>query len=63
MDGLINRANTEPSAVIDVKISIGKGGYFSAISGAKIVATLAKKLQNPIAVAQNKVGNTSTVDT
>ncbi len=61
--GRINRASTDPIAVIEVKISIGSGGFFSAIKGAKIVATLAKKLQNPSAVAQNRVGNISTVET
>lgn len=59
----MNKAKTEPPAVIDVNISIGRGGGFSAISGAKMVAILAKKLQKPRAVAQKSVGNTSTVDT
>lgn len=59
----MNKASTEPTAVIEVKINIGSGGYFSATRGAKIVATLAKKLQKPSAVAQNRVGNTSTVET
>ena len=59
----MNKARTEPTAVIEVNISIGSGGCFSAIKGAKIVATLAKKLQKPRAVAQKRVGNTSTVET
>jgi len=40
---------------------IGVGGLNSASKGAKIVISLAEKLQIPIAVAANKVGNSSTV--
>ncbi len=50
-----------PKNVNITKSNIGRGGYVSATSGAKIVNTLAKKLQKPRAVAQNRVGNTSTV--
>ena len=50
-----------PINVSDTNNIIGKGGGLSATSGASIVRTLAKKLQKPRAVAQNNVGNTSTV--
>lgn len=63
MGGLKNRERTAPREVIDVKMSIGRGADLTATSGARIVAILAKKLQNPIAVAQNKVGKISTVQT
>lgn len=38
---------------------IGSGSGFSATYGAAIVLSLAKKLQMPIAVALNSVGNKS----
>jgi hypothetical protein len=47
----------------DVSTIIGTGGSTSATWGATIVRTLAKKLQKPRAVAENKVGKTSTVAT
>lgn len=50
-----------PKAVRAVKMIIGSGGSCSATIGAKVERTLAKKLQNPIAVEQNKVGNKSIV--
>ena len=50
-----------PIVVRLTKIIIGSGGSLSATWGAKIVKTLAKKLQNPRAVAQKRVGKISTV--
>ncbi len=51
-----------PTAANAVKIIIGMGAFCSATIGANIDKTLAKKLQNPKAVEQNKVGNTFTVE-
>jgi len=51
-----------PTAARAVNNAIGNGGSYSAITGAKIVKSLAKKLHIPSAVAQKSVGNTYTVE-
>jgi len=51
-----------PTAAKAVNKIMGKGGLVSATSGANMVKNLAKKLQIPMPVPQNKTGNTSTVE-
>lgn len=50
-----------PTSVSIVKRVIGRGGAYSATSGARIVKNRAIKLQQPKAVAQKSVGKTSIV--
>lgn len=59
---LILKAYTTAAIFTKTNIVIGNGSDFSATYGAPIVQILAKKLQMPIAVDVNKVGNRSVLE-